>query len=679
MMRLPEGLPTVVVTGRYLHPDGRPRSGRIVIEPEPSQLMSNNGGLIVLGTAEAQLDGAGRFEVELLATDVTGISPSDWSYRVTEQWSDAPGRTFSVRLPAAEPTVSLPAAGPLPDGPDTRRGGDDGPRGGAVTEPRPERNSLVYNARDNGLKGDGVTNDQPALQALVDALGAASAADGRVRAIYCPPGVYSMRDEGTVWRSRVSLIGAGPGETRFVLSNPRNPTSPTPLAYFTAKEHGASRENHIADCTFALFEIDGSGVHHTDYDVLAKGLGLQYVLRGHFHDLYIHDTAATGFGCDYLQDTTIESVLVARCGRLNNVLQIGGAGIGIGIGGWGATERLTITTCTAVGNGTNGIFLELQESGWAPPRGIRITACHAEDNRFGISDWGAEGLIVSGCTMIGNHEAGYDLSAQGTTAVAGRGGMVIGCVLDGNVRDGMGIGNTPGPYTFRGNRISRNGRYGYWGHNLAGGHQAAANDIALDGNEIWNNALCGARFDADLTDLALVANRIRNNGRRAEPATCGGGDSVTYTAMTLVDTESDWLSDGHLGKWVTVGNRRAIVIANTATELTLAPVRPGARTAWIGGTPPAGSVYSLPESPPLRAGVSVGALLVSPTVRDNRIWDNQRRKTQTHGLWFTEHGACESGWVEDNNLQDNAVGPVRYDSDRACGYWDHNHGIEGLP
>ncbi|WP_329259045.1 hypothetical protein OG417_21880 [Actinoallomurus sp. NBC_01490] len=34
-----------------------------------------------------------------------------------------------------------------------------------------------------------------------------------------------------------------------------------------------------------------------EYDVLAKGLGLQYVLRGVFQDLYIHDVAATGFGC----------------------------------------------------------------------------------------------------------------------------------------------------------------------------------------------------------------------------------------------------------------------------------------------------------------------------------------------------------------------------------------------
>ncbi|WP_238697752.1 hypothetical protein [Streptomyces sp. E5N91] len=65
-----------------------------------------------------------------------------------------------------------------------------------------------------------------------------------------------------------------------------------------------------------------------------------------------------------------------------------------------------MTDCTARGNGTNGIFLELQQDDWVPPRGIRITACHTEDNRYGISDWGADGLLVTGCSMLGNHVAG---------------------------------------------------------------------------------------------------------------------------------------------------------------------------------------------------------------------------------------------------------------------------------
>ncbi|TWH69933.1 pectate lyase-like protein [Micromonospora olivasterospora] len=70
---------------------------------------------------------------------------------------------------------------------------------------------LLCNAREHGLTGDGTTNDQPALAALVDRLGKAFAADGRARVIYCPPGVYMIRDAATVWRSGVSLVGRGRG------------------------------------------------------------------------------------------------------------------------------------------------------------------------------------------------------------------------------------------------------------------------------------------------------------------------------------------------------------------------------------------------------------------------------------------------------------------------------------
>ncbi|MGV9777990.1 right-handed parallel beta-helix repeat-containing protein [Streptosporangium sp. NPDC003464] len=653
-MHLPGDLQTVVVTGQYLNPDGEPRRGSVLIEPEPATLTSAEHGLIVLGGTEAQLDEDGRFRLELLATDAAGVTPSHWVYRVTERWPDAPGRTYSLALPAAEPVVSLPAAA-------------------VPAEP------LVYDAREHGLAGDGVTNDQPALAELVRRAGDGCAADGRARVIYCPSGVYSIRDAGTVWRSGVSLVGAGPAATRFVLSNPGDPTDPTPLAFFTAIQHGAGRDNHIADCTFAGFEIDGSGVELGEYDVLAKGLGLQYVLRGHFHDLYIHHTAASGFGCDFLQDTVVERVVAVGCGRLDSGTQMGGAGLGIGIGGWGTVERLTITGCTAVGNGTNGVFLELQDRDWTPPRGIRITNCHAEGNRYGISDWGADGLIVAACTMIGNHEAGYDVSGLGTTSVAGRGGIVTGCVVDGNVLDGISIGNTPGRYSVQGNRVSRNGRYGYRQHNMPGGPAHASTEMVLDGNDIWGNALDGVRVDGTLVDAALLDNRIRDNGEQTAPAASGEGDGVTYTATSLTDTAAAWLPGGHRGKTLTAGGRRAIVTANTATELFLAPFHPGVVTAWEGEPPAAGTPYSLPDRPAVRAGLTLNAPTLSPMVRGNRVWDNQDPKTQTHGLWITGSGNCVSGAVQDNDLAGNAAAAVCFDTAPSGGRWERNYGVAARP
>jgi hypothetical protein len=519
---------------------------------------------------------------------------------------------------------------------------------------------LTVDAHEHGLTGDGVTDDGPALQRLVDVLGAAFAADGRPRVIDVPAGRYVIRDRAVVWRSGVSLVGAGRGATCFVLCNPGTPTTPVPLAWFTTQLHGAGRDHHLADLTFAHFEVDGSGVHTERYDPLAKGLGLQYVRRARFSDLYIHDTAATGFGCDFLQDTVVEGVLAERCGRQDPGECMGGAGIGIGIGGWGAVERLTVTACTAVGNGTNGIFVELQQEHWPPPRGIRITACHTEDNRYGISDWGADGLLVTSCTLLGNHLAGFDVSSQGTSGVGGRGGIVTGCVIDGNFRDGLAIGNTPGPYAVRGNRISANGRYGYWQHNLEGGDQEPAADVVLESNDIRDNALDGVRIGAGLREAAIAGNRIRNNGRRAAPDTAGGGDGVRYEPLAVTDEHAGWRPDGHRGKRVRVGSQSALVSYNTERRLALAPKRPGADTAWEEGRPPAGAAYRLPEPPEPRAGITVAAHVEGLQLHGNRVWDDQEDKTQTHGLRITPEGRWHGGGAHGNDLRGNAVADVLF-------------------
>jgi hypothetical protein len=369
----------------------------------------------------------------------------------------------------------------------------------------------AWNARDYGLAGDGKANDQPALAALVDELGRACAQDGRPRVIYCPPGLYRIAGETTVWRSGVSLTGAGEGATRFMLESDGNAVA---LAGFTKQQHGASRNNHLADCMFFNFEIDGSRVKLDKYEPRAKGLDLQFMVRATFRDLYIHDTAATGLGCDHLKDSVLEGVYAIDCGRLNNGDQPGGAGIGIGIGGWEGIERANVTDCIAHGNATNGIFFELQKDMWPPPRGLKILGCHCTGNRFGISDWGADGLIVAECVMLDNKESGFDISRRGVAGVAGRGGLLSGCVVDGNRKDGVCIDGTPGPYTVRGNRISNNAGHGYKQWQM-GGKEGQPREIALDGNDIFGNGGDGVRFECEVVDACVTGNRIRRNRGQA--------------------------------------------------------------------------------------------------------------------------------------------------------------------
>jgi hypothetical protein len=111
-MPLPPGLSTVTVIGTYLHPDGTPYSGRLVFRPEPEVLTSAVHGMLVIGDVEVVLDNAGQFTVSLLATDDPDVTPSGWTYRVTERWYDTPGRSYPLALPAAASIVDIADVAP---------------------------------------------------------------------------------------------------------------------------------------------------------------------------------------------------------------------------------------------------------------------------------------------------------------------------------------------------------------------------------------------------------------------------------------------------------------------------------------------------------------------------------------------------------------------------------------
>ncbi|MFE7899189.1 hypothetical protein ACFU3E_17000 [Streptomyces sp. NPDC057424] len=111
-MALPPGLSTVTVTGTYKHPDGTPYSGRIIFRPEPDTLTSAVHDTLIVGGAEVVLDNNGAFSISLLATDDPDVTPSGWTYRVTERWYDAPGRSYPLSLPAATPAVDLADVAP---------------------------------------------------------------------------------------------------------------------------------------------------------------------------------------------------------------------------------------------------------------------------------------------------------------------------------------------------------------------------------------------------------------------------------------------------------------------------------------------------------------------------------------------------------------------------------------
>lgn len=104
---LPEGIPTVRLTGRFLFPDGRPLSGQVVVRA-PSLITFGAYDVILGGPVTVPLDATGSFEVELPATNAPGMNPSSWSYTVAEQLAGVSmNRVYQVLLPAETPEVDL--------------------------------------------------------------------------------------------------------------------------------------------------------------------------------------------------------------------------------------------------------------------------------------------------------------------------------------------------------------------------------------------------------------------------------------------------------------------------------------------------------------------------------------------------------------------------------------------
>jgi len=115
-MPFPVGVETVTLsagTSGYRALDGTPYAGTIKFTPSVSRVISAVQGVIALGTVNATLSASGDFSATLLATDAAGFSPTGWTYRVDEEFSNAPGRAYDISLPAAVPSVALPALSPV--------------------------------------------------------------------------------------------------------------------------------------------------------------------------------------------------------------------------------------------------------------------------------------------------------------------------------------------------------------------------------------------------------------------------------------------------------------------------------------------------------------------------------------------------------------------------------------
>ncbi|WP_322768416.1 hypothetical protein [Frankia sp. Cr1] len=102
-MAFPGNLTTINVQGSWIKPDGTVAAGSVWFEP--SVPLVDAGGDVIVAPVKvaATLDVNGAISVTLPATDDTDVSPTGWTYTVTERITGAPQRSYSIGVPVSSP------------------------------------------------------------------------------------------------------------------------------------------------------------------------------------------------------------------------------------------------------------------------------------------------------------------------------------------------------------------------------------------------------------------------------------------------------------------------------------------------------------------------------------------------------------------------------------------------
>ena len=388
-------------------------------------------------------------------------------------------------------------------------------------------NSMFYNAKQYGVKGDGVTDDSPALNSLVLLI---NANGGGV--IFLPKGNYKLLSK-VVWKSNVSLKGVGVGIS-ILKPYDSGTASGFPAIGFNAGDF--AYDNPMVNCRFENFEIDGSNMTSPTYSVYSKGIFIQYLRNCLFKDIYIHHTVATGLGVDYLDKTVIDNVVVSTCGRLwNSALGLtGGAGIGIGTGGL-QNENCIITNCQVAGCGSYGIFVEDQILFFVFPHytstGILISNNIVRSGvNHGIGIKGGDKITISNNQIYSNAKAGIyvgdldasNISIENNGIYANQTGISFGAsstykgisIKDNSINENTGTGvNISGSsisyFNFINNEINETSGGSAFVFNTMS--TTIPSYVVLKNNRIIKNSLNGIKYLAGGQAVEISDNLCVNN------------------------------------------------------------------------------------------------------------------------------------------------------------------------
>lgn len=362
------------------------------------------------------------------------------------------------------------------------------------------------------------TDNQKAFQDAVDYL-----ANNGGGTLFVPKGTYMFKNS-VKWKSKVSMIGSGIGDTKFVVEG-------TIFSLFYNTDGAANGSSGtdpnvwLENCRFENFDIDLIGLTSTDVSVGGKGFFILYMKRARFRNLYLRNTIGTALGCDFLVDTVIDNIVVENAGRNLAEGQGGGGQSGIGIGSCAVeNEPVIVSNCHIYNCGNYGIFVETQNN----PSGVKsqhaqIINNYCYGNRSGIGNKGSGGVLISGNSIINSDTSGIHLSESAGNDVITNNRIVK------NKVDGIYIGTGyKGDLIVFNNFISENGGRGILFLQTT---ISESKNFKVANNMICDNNYSGIDLQGGQKNTTITDNTLKNNGKTVSSTYAAGINMQSFNGI----------------------------------------------------------------------------------------------------------------------------------------------------